>query len=81
MTDWWQHSPESNGGPKVLMVFDGHLTDELESQIVFDGQEIVEYRWVPLGTLDEVTIPRLANVFDTPLPRVVGDPPSTSKTG
>jgi 8-oxo-dGTP pyrophosphatase MutT (NUDIX family) len=59
--DWWRASPESNGGPKVLLVFDGDLSDELEGQIVVDDQEIVEHRWVPLASLDDVTIPRLAN--------------------
>ncbi|MEM9611658.1 MAG: NUDIX hydrolase [Actinomycetota bacterium] len=61
VTDWWQDSPESNGGPKVLMVFASELSHELEGQLKVDGREIVGYRWSPLSSLEEVTIPRLVN--------------------
>ncbi|MEM7326181.1 MAG: NUDIX hydrolase [Actinomycetota bacterium] len=61
VTDWWQDSPESNGGPKVLMVFEGQLDNEMEKQIRVDGQEIVDHRWVDVDVLDGVTIPRLTN--------------------
>ena len=61
VTDRWQDSAESNGGPKVLMVFEGQLTSELEGRITVDGGEIVDHRWVPKDRRADVTVPRLAN--------------------
>lgn len=56
--DWAPHLEE---GDKILFVFDGgSLTSEQLAQINFVDGEIVEWAFIDVARLDDVTVPRLA---------------------
>ena len=62
VADWWEDSPENNGGPKLLLIFDGGaLTPSQLSAVRVDGEEVVETSYVEPRNVGTVTIPRLAN--------------------
>jgi ADP-ribose pyrophosphatase YjhB (NUDIX family) len=62
VVDWWEDSPEADGGAKLLMVFDGGiLGPERMTEVSIDGVEIDGFRFVPESELRSATIPRLAN--------------------
>lgn len=62
VADWWEDSPEANGGAKLLLIFDGgRATSDLVDAIKVDGVEIASVAFHPPEALPELTIPRLAN--------------------
>ena len=62
VADWWQDSPEANGGAKLLLIFDGgRLASAEERAIHIDRDEVAQYRYETLDEVPLVTIPRLAN--------------------
>lgn len=61
VADWWEDSPEANGLPKLLLVFDGGMLDDLTlAQVDLDGEEVVDMAFVDEESLPEATIGRLA---------------------
>ena len=68
MADWWAESPESQGGPKLLLVFDGgQLDNELLAAVKLDGREIQAIELCEVAGLPARTIPRLANRLEIAL--------------
>jgi 8-oxo-dGTP diphosphatase len=62
VADWWHHSPEDPGDPKLLFIFDGgHLPPTQLDHITVDGTEVTGYKFHPVPDLASVTIPRLTN--------------------
>lgn len=62
VADWWQDSPEANGGAKLLLIFNGgRLLPDQRTMIAVDGEEIAAAEFRDLEDLDELTIARLAN--------------------
>jgi 8-oxo-dGTP diphosphatase len=60
VADWRQDSADGDGGPKLLLVFDGgRLSPAQEAQIVVDGAEVVGFGYHAIAELPAVTIPRL----------------------
>jgi 8-oxo-dGTP diphosphatase len=63
--DWAPHPDE---GDKILFIFDGgSLSDDQLAAIAFRDGEIAEYRFVPPGEIERLTIPRLARRLLTTL--------------
>ena len=62
VADWWEDSPEADGGAKLLLVFDGGIADsKVVSSVTVDGDEVVGFVFRALDQVAELTIPRLAN--------------------
>ena len=62
VADWWQDSPEADGGAKLLLVFDGsRLAPRSHEKIRTDPKEIASCLYVDRSDLDQITIPRLAH--------------------
>jgi 8-oxo-dGTP diphosphatase len=60
--DWWHHSPEDPGDPKLLFVFDGGCLPPTQlDHITVDGTEVTGFKFHALPDPTSVTIPRLAN--------------------
>ena len=60
VADWRQDSADGDGGPKLLLVFDGGtLSSDDQSRITVDGQEIIGCAYHHVADLPAVTIPRL----------------------
>lgn len=62
VADWWNDSVDSQGGPKLLLVFDGGLLSprHVES-ITVDGSEVIGWGFHAVANLPAITIPRLVN--------------------
>lgn len=55
--DW---APSEKEGDKLLFLFDcGSLADD-EERIALDGEELDDWRWVPISELDSYVISRIA---------------------
>ncbi|MEM9564183.1 MAG: NUDIX hydrolase [Actinomycetota bacterium] len=62
VADWWEDSPEANGGAKLLLIFDGDQLDEAQmDDLRPDGNEVVGFELIPQATIADRTISRLAN--------------------
>ncbi len=62
VADWWQDSPEADGGAKLLLIFDGGtLPRDHLANIELDPSEIADLEPLTADQLDDLTIPRLAN--------------------
>ena len=62
VADWWQDSPEADGGAKLLLIFDGgSVGQQLLRSIEVDDEEVASVELRNLADLEAVTIPRLAN--------------------
>ena len=62
VADWWQDSPEARGGPKLLLIFDGGtISPTRAGEIRIDGTELSAVTFEALDSIQDRTIPRLAN--------------------
>jgi len=68
VADWWEESPEANGGAKLLLIFDGGCISENDVySINLDQDELTAFAFHRPDEVENVTILRLANRIDQAL--------------